>query len=72
MNDIGKSNGYIRLDVNGETKIEYKQLVYRKSKDVYPTAFTFASWFGGSDDTWSPSTTVEAYFRRFKIFNLDN
>ncbi|KAI8104897.1 hypothetical protein M9435_000074 [Picochlorum sp. BPE23] len=72
MNDIGKSNGYIRLDVNGETKIEYKQLVYRKSKDVYPTAFTFASWFGGSDDTWSPSTTVEAYFRKFKIFNLDN
>ena len=72
MNEIDKSDGYIRLDVNGETKIEYKQLVYRKSKKVFPTAFTFASWFGGSDKTWSPSTTVEAYFRNFKIFNLDN
>jgi hypothetical protein len=70
MNDPGKANGYVRLDVDGDTKIEYKKLVYRKTKDIFPEAFTFSSWFGGSDESWSPPTTVEAYFRNFAIFKL--
>lgn len=71
MNDIGKSNGYVRLDVDGERVIEFDELIYRTSKDVYPTAFTFSTWFGGSDESWSPPNTVEAYFRDFKIYQLE-
>jgi hypothetical protein len=70
MNDLGKSNGYLRMDVDGETKIESQALTYRSTKDVFPEAFTFSTWFGGGDVTWSPSTTVEAYFRGFAIYRL--
>lgn len=70
MNDVGKSNGYVRLDINGATVIEYDKVVYRKSLKVFPEAFTFSSWFGGSDETWSPPTTVEAYFRGFKMYGV--
>lgn len=51
--------------------IESDKLTYRASEDVFPEAFTFSTWFGGSDETWSPSTTLEAYFRNFKLYRLD-
>ena len=70
MNDVGKPNGYVRLDVNGDTKIENDKITFRKSTNIFPEAFTFSSWFGGSDETWSPPTSVEAYFRGFQIYAL--
>ena len=71
MNDVGEANGYVRLDLDGETKVEGDKFTFRSSKDVYPEAFTFSTWYGGSDVTWSPSTTVEAYFRNFKLYRLN-
>lgn len=71
MNDVGRANGYVRLDIDGESMIESDKLTYRASEDVFPEAFTFSTWFGGSDETWSPSTTLEAYFRNFKLYRLD-
>jgi len=68
---VGRANGYVRLDIDGESMIESDKLTYRASEDVFPEAFTFSTWFGGSDETWSPSTTLEAYFRNFKLYRLD-
>ena len=70
MNDIGKANGKVVLEVDRTPYIANDQLVFRKQPDVYPEGFTFSTWFGGSDDTWSPPTTVEAYFKNFKMYSI--
>lgn len=72
MNDVGKKNGVVQLDVDGDTKILYEKMVYRTPAN--PTldidSFIFATWFGGSDNSWAPATRQEAYFRNFKIYKL--
>jgi hypothetical protein len=73
MNDVGKKNGVVQLDVDGDTKILYEKMVYRTPNEpnLDIDSFIFATWFGGSDKTWAPVNMQEAYFRNFKIFKLD-
>jgi len=70
MNDVGDNNGLVQLEVENQVAISYDKMIFRKIKDLHPNAFTLSSWYGGSDETWSPDTTVEAYFKNFKMYSL--
>jgi len=70
MNTIGQKNGLIDISIDGQSKIHYESMLYRRSTKVKPQAFIFATWFGGGDSSWAPDRTVEAYFRNFKIYKL--
>lgn len=71
MNDPGKYNGELRVDVDSEKVIHYKQMNWRSTKDVHIDAMVFATWFGGSDKSWAPKKNVEAYWRNIKMYKLD-
>ena len=73
MNDIGQQNGYLQVDVDGDTKIVYEKVVYRTAAkpDLSIDGLVFATWFGGSDKTWAPDSKQEAYWKNFKIYKLD-
>ena len=73
MNDVGKKNGYLQLDHDGNTKILYDKVVYRTPShpDLHVDGLVFATWFGGSDGTWAPKAKQESYFKNFNIWKLD-
>ena len=49
MNDIGKSNGVLRVKVNGVEKV-WDKMVWRTKPDLKINQIVFNSWFGGADD----------------------
>ena len=73
MNDVGKQNGLVQVDVDGENKILYEKVVYRTAAkpDLDIDGLVFATWFGGGDKSWAPKTQQEAYWKNFKIYKLD-
>ena len=72
MNDIGQKNGIVQVDVDSETKILYEKVVYRTAahRDLDINAIMWATWFGGSDDTWAPKSTQETYWKNMKVYKL--
>jgi hypothetical protein len=73
MNDVGKQNGVLQVDIDGDTKILYEKVVYRTTAkpDLDIDALVFATWFGGGDKSWAPDTKQESYWKNFKIYKLD-
>jgi hypothetical protein len=73
INDVGKQNGLVQVDVDGENKILYEKVVYRTAAkpDLDIDGLVFATWFGGGDKSWAPKTQQEAYWKNFKIYKLD-
>ena len=70
MNDVGKKNGVVQVDVDGAVRIHYDKLVWRNRESLSVDALRFATWFGGGDSSWAPTRTVESYWRNFRIYKL--
>jgi hypothetical protein len=70
LNDPGKHNGLIKVEIDGDTKIEYDKMNWRHNGNLKIDALAFATWFGGSDSSWAPDRDVEAYWRNLKIYKL--
>lgn len=67
LNDIGSTNGNIREWINGVLVRELKNIVLRKTSDVYINQVKMDSFFGGSNIEWAPATEQHAYFDNFVV-----
>lgn len=68
LNDVGKANGFLELQVNGKTAISYNKMRWRLSDKVKVEAIDFASWFGGSDASWSPPEDTHILIKNMKAY----
>ena len=67
MNTPGFANGWISLTVNGDSR-SVKGVRWRGlSSKVQVTSVLFASFFGGSDETWATDKKTYALFKDFKF-----
>ena len=68
LNTPGVANGILRLSVNGNVVIDRGNMVWRTDPSVNIEGVNIASWFGGSNDSWSPSTDQELKMKNFRMF----
>ena len=68
LNDPGTANGYLGLEYNGELVASYDKMMWRAKSDMKIEAAEMSSWFGGSDDTWSPPRDTYVLVRNVKIY----
>lgn len=68
LNDPGEKNGYLNLVFNGKKVLEFNKMMWRSSSDIYIDGIDFSTWFGGSDDTWSPRSDTYTLFRNMKAY----
>jgi hypothetical protein len=68
LNTVGMSNGVLKLVVNGQPVVDKSNMVWRTDPSVNIEGVNIASWFGGSSDTWSPSTDQETRMRNFRMY----
>ena len=68
LNTPNVTDGKITLDVNGQRVIDFRQMNWRQYANIFVEGVTFATWFGGSDATWSPPFDTYTMFRNFKMY----
>ena len=62
MNDVGSSNGVLKVWANGNLAVSYSNLVYRTDPTIGVNHLFFSTFFGGSDSSWaSPINTFTLY-----------
>ncbi|KAI0362935.1 hypothetical protein BV20DRAFT_976104 [Pilatotrama ljubarskyi] len=62
------ANGEVLLYYNDVKAIDEQVLQYRSSSDISIGGLWFSTFFGGSDDSWAPPSTVHAYFRNIELY----
>ena len=68
LNDPDRANGYLELQVDGKTVISYPRMRWRTSSKVKIEAIDFASWFGGSNPSWSPPKDTYVLLKNLKVY----
>ena len=68
LNDVGKANGYLELQVDGKRVLSYDQMRWRTTSSVKVEAIDVASWFGGSDASWSPPKDTHILIKNMKAY----
>lgn len=68
LNDVGKANGYLELQVDGKRVLSYDQMRWRTRSKVKVEAIDVASWFGGSDASWSPPKDTHILIKNMKAY----
>ena len=68
LNTPGLADGLMKLTVNGVTAVDKNNVVWRTDPSVNIEGVNIASWFGGSSDTWAPSTDQETQLRNFRMY----
>jgi hypothetical protein len=68
LNTPNVTDGVITLDVNGQQVINMRTMNWRQYPNIFIEGLTFATWFGGSDQTWAPTTDQYTMFRNFRIY----
>ena len=68
LNDPNKANGYVELQVNGRKVLSYDEMRWRTTNKVKVEAIDFASWFGGSDASWSPPRDTYTLIKNMKAY----
>lgn len=64
---VEASDGRAALHIDGKKLVEVENLELTGNSSVEIDTFLFSTFFGGSDDTWSPSKEVHAYFDNFTV-----
>lgn len=67
VNDPGKTNGTIKVWVNGEPSLELTDLFLRGEKIGLIDSFHFSTFFGGSSKDWAPNKNCTIQFDSFVI-----
>ena len=72
MNTPGRFDGGITVAIDGTTRISYDRVLYRKGSDarLEVDGVMFATWFGGSDESWAPAKDQVSYWRNFRLYKL--
>ena len=68
LNDPSEANGYLGLEYNGKLVMSYDKMKWRVADDMHIEGVEMASWFGGSDDTWSPPKDTYTLVRNIKLY----
>lgn len=68
LNTPGKPDGVLKVWVNGERKVNYNKIIWRKYDSVKISGIIFSTFFGGSTESWK--TPVETYtlYKNFKYY----
>jgi hypothetical protein len=66
MNDIGRANGSVVLEVNGARR-SAPGLILRTSKSLGFDGIYFSSFFGGSDRSWATPSNQQLGFKDFTV-----
>jgi hypothetical protein len=67
MNSPGQSNGTVRVWIDGQMKIEARNLLLRDTADVAVGGLLFSTFFGGSDSSWASPKDQSAEFKDFSL-----
>lgn len=70
MNTINKKDGRIQSWLDGKKVLDIKNIQFRKTKEIAIDSFYFSTFFGGNDDTWSPSKDQHILFGPIEITEL--
>jgi hypothetical protein len=65
LNTPGKSDGYIKVWVNGKIVINKRNLLFRITDELKIEGIMFSTFFGGSDYTWGTPEDTYADFANF-------
>lgn len=68
LNTPGVPNGMIRLSVNDQMALEKFNFVWRTNDTVKIEGVNIASWYGGSDATWSPTRNQYTYIKNYRMY----
>ena len=64
---INASDGIAALYLNGTKVAERRDLNLVADMSTYIDGFAFSTFYGGSDSSWSPSTTTFVYYDNFNV-----
>lgn len=67
LNDPAKSNGEIRVWIDGNLVINQSGLIFRKTLDLKIDGLLFSTFFGGADSTWATPKDQSVQFADFII-----
>ncbi len=67
MNAPGRSDGTIRVWIDGQMKIEVGNLTLRAAADGAVDGLLFSTFFGGSDPSWASPKDQRAEFKDFSL-----
>jgi len=66
LNDPAKSNGTLRLTINGVTR-ELQDVIWRENASVKFSNIIFVSFFGGGSNDWNSPVNTSIKFRNIKF-----
>lgn len=72
MNDPGKSNGLVRLSIDGKLLLERKNRLWTNDKNNWITGFVISHMWGGTEECMRPKRTQQEWFRNFKFYACDD
>lgn len=67
LNDIGKSNGVMRMNING-TMYSFEQYRFRECEHIKIDTVLLVMFYGGSNTSWAPTKDTYAIFKDIKYF----
>ncbi len=67
MNDQGRSNGVLKVWINGNLLLSRSDMTWRTRSEVNVDRFLYSSFYGGNEPKWAPSTTTYAEFADFEV-----
>jgi hypothetical protein len=67
MNAPGQSDGTIRVWIDGQLKIEARNLMLRDTADITVDGLLFSTFFGGNDPSWASPKDQAAEFKDFSL-----
>lgn len=67
LNDPGKSNGSVRVLLDGKPVLQEGALTYRSTSSLQIDGLFFSTFFGGGDSTWATPRTQYADFADVKV-----
>lgn len=68
LNDVGASNGLVRIWVNETPTLFVRNIKYRKSEALGIGGFIFSTFFGGQSERFAPSKDQVIYFKGIESF----
>lgn len=71
LNDVGRANGEILLDVDGRRVMSERGLRFRTTRDLRIDGIFFSTFFGGTDRSWASPRDQYADFAGFAVSPLD-
>jgi len=67
MNTPGKSDGALKVYVNGTPVYHNSSMFYRNEDETHANSLLFSTFFGGGDASWSTPKDTSIVFSDFKI-----